>query len=143
MEFISTSPEKTKNIAKNLVKNLKSATVIALFGDLGSGKTTFIQGLAAGFGIKKRVLSPTFIFLRSYQLKNKGQLRNFHHIDLYRITQPRELAALGLEEFIDDKNSITAIEWAEKLVTLPKEAIKISFEIIDSERRKIEIKWPG
>src|SRR3989338_6644328 len=142
MELISTSPEETKNIAKNFAKKLKPGSLLALFGYLGSGKTTFIQELATLFAIKKRVLSPTFIFIRSYQLKNKGSFTSFHHIDLYRIEKPQELKSLGLEEFINDKNSITAIEWADKLKKLPKKSVKIRFKIIDNERRKIEIKWP-
>ena len=109
MKFISVSPESTRTFAKNFAKKLKTGSLLALFGDLGSGKTTFIQGLASGLGIKKRVLSPTFIFIRSYKLQNKKPLTTFHHIDLYRIQQPEEVRGLGLEEFINDENSINTI----------------------------------
>ncbi len=82
--FITNNLRETQKLAENLVKRLKKGDVLTLYGNLGSGKTTFVQGLARGFGIKKRIISPTFIIVRSYELKIKNPKQNstlFYHID--------------------------------------------------------------
>lgn len=117
---------------------------MALSGNLGSGKTTFIQGLAKGLGIKQRIISPTFILLREYVLKNvktkKRKNRNFYHIDLYRLENnvEEELRNLGIEEVWGKRENIVAIEWAEKVKRmLPKSTTWINFEDLGDDRRKI------
>lgn len=137
MELITSKPQETKKAARKLALNLKGRKVIALIGDLGSGKTTFVQGLAKGLGIKQRVLSPTFILIKSYPLE-KGRV--FYHIDLYRFGKAKELEGLGLEEILENPNSVVAIEWAEKLEKLlPTNTVKINLEHLGKERRKIII----
>lgn len=106
--FLSKSDEETRELGRAFAKDLKIPTVFLLKGDLGSGKTTFVQGLAQGLGIKQRVISPTFIFIRKY----KGP---FYHVDLYRIKDAKDVENIGLLEILEDKNSIVAVEWAEKL----------------------------
>ena len=112
----SCSEKETKNIgvniAKELVKKSKKepiAQIILLFGDLGSGKTAFVQGFASFFGVK-RVLSPTFSIIKSYQAKHKSYKYLFH-VDLYRIKSILELKNTGFFENINKKVSITLIEW--------------------------------
>jgi len=136
--MISKSKEETQKIAKNLARRIareshtrKEAFVIALRGDLGGGKTTFLQGLAKGLGIKKRVLSPTFNIFRKYD--------NFYHFDCYRIEKSEEISSLGFEKIISNPKNIVAIEWAEKIEDiLPKDAIWIKFSFVDEDSRSID-----
>jgi len=148
--FLTKSSEETQNLAQKLARKLKRDEVIALFGNLGSGKTTFVQGLARGLGIKQRIISPTFIIIRKYQISNisprfgeagEFPISNFYHIDLYRI---QKTEGLGLEEIINSRDGIIAIEWAEKIEKLlPKKRIEIYFENISENERKITLKKYG
>jgi len=134
--LITNSPEKTKELARIFAKGLKSPTVLALYGKLGSGKTTFIQGLAEGLGIKNRILSPTFVFIRRYSF---GKDLKFYHVDLYRLDSERDMEVIGLKEILEE-NAIIAIEWPEKVAKiLPKDLIKIKLETISESKRKIQI----
>jgi len=136
--IISKSATETKKIAQDLAKKLavkkseSAAVVIGLFGDLGSGKTTFTQGFAAGLGIKGKVVSPTFILMRRHG--------NFYHFDCYRIKNYKEILILGWQEIVGNPENIILIEWAEKIKKiLPKKIIKINFEHVSANKRKIEI----
>lgn len=102
------SPEETRALAAELAAELGPGSVLALHGDLGAGKTCFIQGFAAALGITEPVTSPTYTLIGEYE----GRLR-LHHIDLYRLSGPQEALGLGLEEYFD-AGGITAIEWAER-----------------------------
>jgi tRNA threonylcarbamoyladenosine biosynthesis protein TsaE len=109
MRIVEThSPEETWELAAELAGDLGPGTVMALHGDLGAGKTCFIQGYAAALGIAEPVTSPTYTLIGEYE----GRLP-LHHIDLYRLSGPEEALGLGLEEYFD-VNGITAIEWAER-----------------------------
>ena len=138
---ISSSYLETQEIGREFAKTLRSGSVVCLYGDLGAGKTTFIQGLARGLGIKNRIISPTFIIVRKYniRIKDKGlMIKNFYHIDLYRIDTASDIEGLGLGEILSSKDSIVAIEWAEKLGSkLPKQRTDIYFENIDDDKRQI------
>lgn len=144
MEYITKSAQSTFNLGKKIGNYLTSSSergdiVICLYGELGSGKTTFIQGLAKGLGISHLVPSPTFIIVRHYGLTT-DRFSSFYHIDLYRLEDEKELEGLGLNGFFSDPASICAVEWAEKLKKyLPKKRIDIRFEIIDTNKRKITI----
>lgn len=135
--FISKSMEETKRIAKNLAKRflklrLKKALIIGLTGELGSGKTVFAQGFARGLGIREKIVSPTFILMRKHG--------NFYHVDAYRIKKPKEIIDLGWKELINNPQNIILIEWAEKIKKiLPKKYIKIKFEHVDKNKRKISL----
>ena len=109
MRIVEThSPEETWELAAELAGELDPGTVIALHGDLGAGKTCFIQGYAAALGIDEPITSPTYTLIGEYE----GRLP-LHHIDLYRLSGPVEALGLGLEEYFD-ADGITAIEWAER-----------------------------
>ena len=109
MRIVEThSPEETWELAAELAGELGPGTVIALHGDLGAGKTCFVQGYAAALGIDEPITSPTYTLIGEYE----GRLP-LHHIDLYRLSGPTEALGLGLEEYFD-VNGITAIEWAER-----------------------------
>jgi len=168
MIIITNSPFQTKKIGKNFSKKIKDrknkkAVVLGLVGDLGGGKTTFLQGLAKGLGIKEKVLSPTFIIMRKYALESRKwpiarglgpigkvesgkkatlcpPLSTFYHFDCYRIQKPKEILDLGFKEIISDPKNIVVIEWAEKIKKiLPKDTIWINFEFKDKNKRKIRI----
>lgn len=135
--FITYSSKETQKLGENLAKQIKGKAIIALYGDLGGGKTTFIQGFARGLGIKARIISPTFIIIRSYKLKKN----NFFHIDLYRIQSKDDIKGLGIEELLNSKKDIIVIEWAEKLGEfLPEKRIDIFFEDKGEDKRKIFLK---
>lgn len=126
-----------EKFAKNLSKKIEKGDVLAFYGDLGSGKTTFINFLAKSLGIKRRLISPTFVILKSYKKKDFI----FNHADLYRINSEREIVDTGLPELLSDRKSITAIEWAEKMEKyLPRNTIRIYMRYIDQDTREIRIK---
>jgi tRNA threonylcarbamoyladenosine biosynthesis protein TsaE len=143
--IISSSAQETKSLARKLLSKLAGRNVIALYGELGSGKTTFVQGLAKNLGIEKRIISPTFIVVRSYRLE-KFFFDNFnylYHIDLYRITTKKEIDELGLLEVVKNPENLVVIEWAEKMKDLlPKKRIDVEFEYINEDKRKIVIVYP-
>ncbi len=148
-ENITSSSVQTKKLgekfAKEILKNKpkKKAFVIGLEGNLGAGKTTFIQGFAKGLGIKEKILSPTFVILKRFQLNNLTikQFNNLYHIDCYRIERPKELLVLGFKEIISNPENIVTIEWADKIKKImPKNVLWISFKFIDEKKRKIIIK---
>lgn len=138
--FLTTSPRQTQKlgekIARGLFKETKSgsgAKVLGLAGGLGGGKTTFLQGFARGLGIKEKILSPTFIIIR--------RIKNFHHVDCYRVKESKELLDLGFKEIISDPGNIVAVEWADRIKKImPKETIWLGFEFVDDKTRKITIK---
>ncbi len=141
-EIVTNSFEETQKLGEKIGSDLKTGAILALFGNLGSGKTTFVQGLAKGQGIKKRIISPTFIIVRNYELGIRNQeVKIFYHVDLYRVENEKEVQGLGIEEILNDQKSIIAIEWAEKIKELlPKKRIEIYFEYIDENKRKITVR---
>jgi len=138
MEIISKSSEQTKKIAQELASNLQGGKILCFSGELGAGKTTFIQGLAKGLEIKENITSPTFVIFKKYKAKNNLE---FYHFDLYRIQDPQEALDLGFTEIINNKKNITAIEWSEKITDLIplKNVIHIKLEYLDQNKRKITI----
>ncbi len=132
MELITESAGETKRFGQKIADSLKKGGVIALSGDLGSGKTTFVQGVAKGLGVSNRIISPTFILLRKYG--------NFYHVDLYRLEEniEKEVRNLGVFDIWKDPKNIVVIEWAEKIKDMvPKGAKWIKFENLGRSRRKI------
>ena len=112
--FIIDSYQKTQSLGEKIAKKLTGGEVLALHGNLGGGKTTFVQGLAKGLGIKRRIISPTFVIVRTYNLKLQNAKR-FYHIDLFRVESQKDIKMLGVEEIINDPKNIIVIEWAERL----------------------------
>lgn len=111
--MISVSPEQTKQIAADLARTLRGGEVIALEGELGTGKTTFTQGLCEALGVESVVTSPTFAIMNVHEVRRFGgsQVRRVAHLDLYRLKSAREIAALGLEEYLGASDTVTIIEW--------------------------------
>jgi len=136
IEIISSSARQTAKIASDIGGKLKKGDILALSGELGSGKTCFTAGLAEGLGIgaQYKVASPTFTLINEYPGRCK-----LYHFDVYRLNRPEELEELGYEEiFYGD--GVVVIEWAEKIEKiLPDDVIWIKFEYIEENERKIII----
>ena len=137
MIYISNSESQTINFALKLSKKVKLGTVIALVGNLGSGKTTFTKGFAKGLNIKEHVGSPTFKIVSEYE----GKHFNLYHIDSYRLNNSNDFLKIGGEEFLNQKTGFTLIEWADLIKDiLPKSTITINFYRLNHENsRRIEI----
>ena len=174
MEIVTKSTEETFRLGKKIGSDLKKnpyvnqaewlpegwyrkegrALVMTLTGELGSGKTTFAQGLAEGLGVKQRIISPTFILLRKYNMvldsridydhrNSKPLLKHFYHIDLYRLEGDinQQLLELGYEEFVNEPENLIAVEWAEKASGVyPDDLLWFKFEDLGGDERKIIIR---
>lgn len=133
LEFISRGTEYTRRVGIRLGTILKSGDVICLVGDLGSGKTTLVQGMAAGWGSLDRVTSPTFVLVNLYRRLDGGQ---FHHLDAYRLKDAKEAEELDLEADIDSGPLV--VEWAERIsAALPKDHLWVSLRIVDENQRDL------
>ncbi|MBU1026122.1 MAG: tRNA (adenosine(37)-N6)-threonylcarbamoyltransferase complex ATPase subunit type 1 TsaE [Candidatus Margulisbacteria bacterium] len=131
-EIISGSAEETVELGKKIGESLRPNDIVCLTGDLGAGKTTLIQGIAEGLGVKDYVTSPTFILINEYQ----GNLPLFH-VDLYRLNDVSEVEDLGIEEYFT-RDGVCVIEWAEKLEGLkPKYFHEIKIEVLSENERKL------
>jgi tRNA threonylcarbamoyladenosine biosynthesis protein TsaE len=136
------SAEATRALAAGIARCATPGTVIALSGDLGAGKTCFIQGLAAGLGVDGPVTSPTFVMIAEHA----GRLP-LYHVDLYRTETLGEIRALGLAELMGGEG-LTAIEWAERAEPLlPARAVRVRIQGAGDEPRTVEIEgappgWP-
>ena len=118
------SVDATRQVAASLEPLLHSGDVILLSGDLGAGKTAFVQGLAAALGVQERVTSPTFTLAVSYE----GRLR-LHHLDVYRLDNLAEVLDLDLPELLDDR-AVICIEWGEVVVPeLPRDFLRIRIQL--------------
>jgi len=131
--YISSSEQETRSLAAEVVeevtgskKNRKKALVFGLQGDLGAGKTTFTQALAKALGIRKRILSPTFLVMKRFSTPKGLKFENLYHIDAYRVNS-KDLKALGVEK-IFKKPNIVVVEWADRVKgILPKDTYWIRF----------------
>jgi len=131
-EIITKGADQTVALGRKIGAFLLPNDVVALIGLLGAGKTTLIQGIAEGVGVKDYVTSPTFIIINEYQ----GHLP-FYHVDLYRLDEVKDIEDLGIEEYFN-RGGVCVIEWAEKLKgLLPAKAERIEIEVISENERKI------
>ena len=139
MEITSISTRETQELAQKLAKDIKPGHVLALEGDLGSGKTTFTSYLVRALGSDSRVQSPSFVLIRKYVVpKTKNEnIHTVYHVDLYRLSSKHEVEDLGLEEMFSEEGAIVIIEWPELAEEiLPKPVIKINFEYTGENKRK-------
>src|SRR3989344_2459485 len=138
------SVKETEKVAKNFVeeitraerarRNNQNALIVGLYGELGSGKTTFVKGIAKVFGLEKTITSPTFVIEKIYKLKNQV-FDNLIHIDAYRLKNEKELLNLGWREI---SKNINFIEWPENVNDiLPSDAKNIKFRFVDENMREI------
>ena len=158
MEFLSNNIEETAQIASNFASKLapkeKRATIVGLYGELGSGKTTFMKYLAKVLGIKENIQSPTFVIEKIYDLTPRyaspspcegegGRNNTFDkliHIDAYRIEKPEEMLNLGWSDIISDPQNLICIEWPERIAGIMPPHIVVKFEHGQKEnQRKISV----
>lgn len=127
ISIMSRSAQETFAFGESFARLLREGDVLALSGNLGSGKTTFVRGLIAGFGLNHRVASPTFVICQEYLLPGRGT-KKLYHFDLYRLKSRKELAELGFGEVVQNLANITIVEWSEKIKNkLPKRSVRIKF----------------
>jgi tRNA threonylcarbamoyladenosine biosynthesis protein TsaE len=152
--FESTTVKNTHDLADLLIKTIlynqeffrkyfkNKAVVISLEGNLGSGKTEFLKGIAKSLKIKEKISSPTFIVMKRYNL-NRDEFKALWHLDCYRVFDKKSLIEIGLRDIINDKDNIIFIEWGDKIKKLlPKNTIRLKFKIIAENKRLIEVNFP-
>jgi tRNA threonylcarbamoyladenosine biosynthesis protein TsaE len=135
-QITTCSADETRKLGKIIGAAVSAGTILALFGDLGSGKTSFVQGLAEGLGVSDEyyITSPSYTLINEYPGRHP-----LFHVDLYRITNSAEIVDIGLYEMLDD-DGVVAIEWADRMgKDLPPNHVEVQFEIIDDKTRKISI----
>lgn len=156
-KYITNSPTRTKKLGEKFAKEILTlsqkknsvnqprscffdgAFAIGLKGELGGGKTCFLQGFAKGLGVKENVLSPTFNIYKKFQIPN-SEFHFFYHFDCYRINNPKDILDLGFQEIISNPENIVAIEWAEKIEEiLPKNTKWLNFDFLSENSRGIDI----
>jgi tRNA threonylcarbamoyladenosine biosynthesis protein TsaE len=131
--LLSRSPEETRSMGADLAQRLMIGSVIKLVGDLGSGKTEFVKGFAAGLGYLEAVTSPTFTLVQEYR---GGRLPLFH-IDLYRLNDEAELEGIGFEDYLR-AGGVVAVEWADKFPhRMPRDSVEIVLTILENNVRRI------
>lgn len=130
--WVTRSPAQTQALGRRLGAVLASGDTLALCGDLGSGKTTLVQGLAKALGVREAVTSPTFTLVREY----RGRLP-IYHVDLFRLDREEELETIGYDEFVAGQG-VTLIEWAQKMrARLPREYLELTFVVTGPSARTI------
>ncbi len=138
------SEEETIQLGRAFAAQLTTTDIVAIHGDLGSGKTEFVKGICEFFKVEEIVTSPTFTIVNKYNgIKDQGQI-TIYHIDLYRIEKDSELLEIGFEEYLNDSSAISLIEWAEKTTLLPENIFAVNIYLDDSNdnQRVISIKSP-
>lgn len=140
----SSSPQQTKKIANALIKTLLNKSkllpphIFALSGNLGAGKTNFVQGIAKALNIKQPILSPTFVIIKDFKINKKGFFKKLYHIDCYRLEKISEIKNLGFNDIVSDSKNLIFIEWPEKIKKIiPRETVWIKFKIINKNIREI------
>ncbi len=132
--YISESEKDTEEIGRSFAQSLKGGEVIAMYGDLGAGKTAFVRGLAKGLGIDAKVSSPTFTIVNEYP----GEI-DLIHFDMYRLSSADELFDIGWEDYLA-RGAVCAVEWSENVTdAFFGDEIKVIIEKTGDNSRKIEI----
>lgn len=141
MEVTVRTKEELQKEAENFVARLSpktdGATVVALSGELGAGKTTFVQGMARALGISDPITSPTFVVEKIYELSGRS-FAHLVHIDAYRLKNAQELSSLGFETLLSDTQNLICVEWAENVRELiPEDATRVSLSVLQEGSRNI------
>ncbi len=147
LRIITKNAAETRGFGKKFAKGFgrgnkfSNASFLGLEGQLGGGKTTFLQGFAKGLGIKDKITSPTFIIFRKYRLPAKSRFSHFYHFDLYRMKKARELDRLRVSEIFNDNKNIIAAEWPKMLKKIfPRPTATLSFKYLGPKIREIIVK---
>jgi len=140
MKIITKAEVETKQLGLTLAKKAHGGDILGLIGNLGTGKTCFTKGFARGLGIRSSITSPTFILLKNYAVKN-AVIKNFCHVDVYRLNSIQDVLDVGLLEYLERKDTITIIEWADNLLPLLTQfqTTFLLFSLINTTTRTITI----
>ena len=144
MKYLSKSVEETNKIAQDFLSKISEikkdkAIVVGLFGDLGSGKTTFTQVLGKHLGVGEVMTSPTFVIEKRYDLGGTCGFKKLIHIDAYRLDSGSEILKLNFQEDLNNPDNLILIEWPERVEgAMPADIIKINFKFISEFEREIE-----
>ncbi|NCN25040.1 tRNA (adenosine(37)-N6)-threonylcarbamoyltransferase complex ATPase subunit type 1 TsaE [Candidatus Falkowbacteria bacterium CG10_big_fil_rev_8_21_14_0_10_37_14] len=139
MKFITYTEQSTEDLAAGLAREMVGGEVLALVGELGAGKTAFCRGLAKGLKVTETVNSPTFVVMRVYDIK-KAKIKQFVHIDAYRLNQGKELTDIGVDDYLGQNDVVMAIEWADKVTEIwPAKVKVINFKTKEDGGREIEV----
>ena len=134
-KIITKSPQETASVGEEIGSTLEPSLMLCLYGELGSGKTTFVQGVARGLGIMTRLLSPTFIIVRRHKIRESSGF--LYHLDLYR-AEEGNLEELAISDILADSSSFIVVEWAQKLGDwLPKRRLDIFFSALHDGTHEI------
>ena len=132
--IMTSSEEETEACGRELAESLAPGSVVALYGDLGAGKTAFVRGMALGLGVEESVSSPTFTIVNEYLGK-----RELIHFDMYRLSSADELFDIGWEDYLS-RGAVCAVEWSENVEdAVFGDEIRVSFEKLSDHERKIII----
>ncbi len=140
--MLSHSLEQTKTIAHEIASTLSGGDVVFLEGDLGAGKTSFVQGVLEALGYIEPVRSPTFSIMNIYPIANHPTIARVIHLDFYRFEAPEEVRSLGLEEMMVDKQNLFFIEWPEKGIEEASQiryTKRIQFRVAEEQAREITL----
>lgn len=133
-KYTTKTADETELLGRNLAKELQPQDVVYLYGDLGSGKTTFTKGIAKGLGVTARIISPTFVVARTHKTADH-KIKTLYHLDLYRLKNSTEVLGVNINDYLDDTFGVVVIEWPElstKLIN--KKSINVRFAIKDKGR---------
>jgi len=154
-KYITNSEQETFKLAKKFAKTLKGGETLCLIGDLGSGKTAFVKGLAKGLGVDNIITSPTFVLMKVYNIpvmekaaNPSGAMRHLPlvrgelvHIDVYRLSNGADLEAIGVKDYFNNPSAIVVIEWADRVRAIwPQNCLEINFQTLAGDEREIKIK---
>jgi tRNA threonylcarbamoyladenosine biosynthesis protein TsaE len=147
-ESRSSSASATKELGRRLAGCLRPGDILLIEGDLGAGKTTFVQGIAAGLGITDPVASPTFTLMRVLEVdpteRADGQVRKLLHADLYRLDDLRDVSELGILELVEDEDAVAAVEWGNAgAPALGEDVLQIQIDQPGDEERNITLRGAG
>ncbi len=138
INVVSQSAEQTKLLGQRFSEVLAKQDIILLEGELGGGKTTFVQGLVAGFGFRGQVLSPSFTLVRQYKVKKV----NIYHLDLYRLTE-KDFSSIDMQSYLYDREGVSVIEWGKKIESHLDRYLVVSFLFLGMNKRRIKISHKG
>jgi tRNA threonylcarbamoyladenosine biosynthesis protein TsaE len=139
LEIISRWPDQTRRVGAHLGSLLRKGDLVCLVGDLGSGKTTLVQGMARGWGTDDPVSSPTFVLVNVYRQVHKGE---FIHMDAYRLSGPAEAAELDIDHYLD--RGCLVVEWADRIdAALTEERLLVEMQYISEQQRDLMVSAVG
>lgn len=139
LELGTASPEETRAVGEAVATLLRPGDLVSLTGDLGAGKTTFVQGAARALGVEEPVLSPTFTLVREYRGPTP-----IYHMDIYRLDRVQDVLDLGFDELVD-RRAIVFVEWGDAIdALLPPERLQVELTLpADGEERRLSLTWYG